>query len=99
DAKVRAVDIQVQVGSVADWRGIVGAMPGRAYPKGFTEHGQFFGWRQTPDVADMDPYKIDQTIGNEGHPFLWIGEELAHGDGSSDLLAKHLEPHVLLWWQ
>src|SRR5919109_6175 len=74
-------------------------MPGSAYPKCFTEHCQFFRWRQATDLADMDPDKVNQTVGNEGHPFLGIVEEFAHGDGSGDLLAEHLEPHVLLWWQ
>src|SRR5207237_4439220 len=65
----------------------------------FTEYCQFFGWRQTTDVADVDAYKINQVVGNEGHPFLRIVKDFAHGNGSGDLLAEHLEPHVLFRWQ
>src|SRR5262249_4474442 len=66
-------------------------MPGGADAEEFADGGDFPRGADAADLGQMAADEIDQPPGDEFEPFVWIIEELAHGDGSGALLAENFE--------
>src|SRR6476620_1372736 len=76
---------------VADRRGVAGTMPCGADAKEFAERGDLASRADAADLREVATNEINQAAANEIEPFIWIVEQLTHGDGCGALLAQHFE--------
>src|SRR5947209_5294225 len=81
----------MNVSRVADRRGVAWAMPGSPDPIKLAECCDFARGTDAAHLREMAANEIDQAPAYEIEPFIWIVEQLAHGDGSGALLAQGFE--------
>ncbi len=82
----------MQVGGVADRRGVAGTVPGRADAKHLAEEGHGARRSDTAHLADVHPHEVDQPVFDQRLPFARIVEQLAHRLWRRTLLADIGKP-------
>ena len=92
DSEIGRPEIEVQVGGVADRRGIPGAVPGGPDVVHVSKGGYVASGRDATHLADVHSDEIDQTILDERRPLAGMVEELTHRDRCRALLAYVAEP-------
>src|SRR5579862_7968972 len=96
DAKVVADEVQRDVGHVTDRGDISGAVPRRSNSKLLGQDCDLTRPRESANLRKMDPDVVDQSLGNQRLPFMWIIEKLAHRAGCGAVLADLPEVSQIL---
>ena len=95
-AEVRGGQVNVDVGRVGDGGHVPRPVPGGADAELLGENLQLPGGGDAPDLADVDPYVVDELFGDDGLPLPGVVEQLAVGDGDAGLPAEVSQPVDLL---